>query len=419
MISKEQYAEILGLESPWYVKSVKADLESNQVNVSISHKTRKTFPCPFCKRPSPVYDYQRNKKWRHLDAWQLKTYIIVDIPRVNCREHGVHQVAVSWAEPRSRFTALFEAEVIAWLKEANITAVARLTRLTWDEVDGIRSRAVERGLKRRKQKPLKHVGIDETSYRKRHEYVTVINDRDTGVVIDVLDHRRAEDLCQYFQLLDKESLAEIQSVTMDMWDPYIAAVKSCVPGADEKICFDHFHVSQYFLKAVDKVRAQERRQLEKALGYNPLKNTKHQWLKNSVRMDNRGRVDFMKLTRSSLKTARAWAIKETASKIWKYVSIGWAGKAWKSLLAWIARCRLHPVKKVGKTIKKYLWGILNAIRLKANNSLAESLNSRIQKLKKYSCGFRSRKRFREMILFHLGGLDLFPKLKVDFYHTCS
>ncbi|MCK5018532.1 MAG: ISL3 family transposase, partial [Candidatus Peribacteraceae bacterium] len=359
MINKEQYAEILGLKAPWYVKSVEVDLASDEVNIYISQKPRKTFPCPICDKASKVYDYQRNKRWRHLDAWQLKTYIIADVARISCYEHGVHQIHVPWSEPRSRFTIRFESEIISWLKEANILAVSRLSRLSWDEVDGIRSRAVIRGLQRRKIVPIKKVGVDETSYRKHHDYVTVIHDQATGCVLEVLEDRRQEDLENYFKSLGEDNVKAIESVSMDMWDPYIAAVKATVDGAMEKICFDRFHIAQYFSKAVDKVRAQEHRILNKQFDESSLKGTKHQWLKNSARTDNRGRRDFMALTRSGLKTARAWAIKETAASIWKYVSMSWAEKAWKSLLSWIAKCRLPAVKKVGETIKKHLWGIMN------------------------------------------------------------
>ena len=57
------------------------------------------------------------------------------VPRVKCPEHGVKQIAVPWAEPGSRFTALYECLVIDWLKEASIAAVSRHLSLSWDEVD--------------------------------------------------------------------------------------------------------------------------------------------------------------------------------------------------------------------------------------------------------------------------------------------
>ena len=108
----------------------------------------------------------------------------------------------------------------------------------------------------------------------------------------------------------------------------------------------------------------------------------------------------------NLKTARAWRIKEMASQLWDFVYESVAEKRWKELLAWMSRSKLAPVIKAGRTIKSYFWGIMNAIRLKANNSMAESMNSGIQRIKRMACGFRNRERFRMAILFHFGGLDL-------------
>ena len=66
------------------------------------------------------------------------------------------------------------------------------------------------------------------------------------------------------------------------------------------------------------------------------------------------------------------------------------------------------MKKVARTIKDHLWGILNAVVLKANNGGAEGLNSWIKMIKVRSRGFRNKQRFRNAIYFHLGGLDLYP-----------
>lgn len=59
-------------------------------------------------------------------------------------------------------------------------------------------------------------------------------------------------------------------------------------------------------------------------------------------------------------------------------------------------------------IRKHLWGIVNAIILRATNGPAEGINSRIKTVKVRSRGFRNRERFANAILFHLGGLDLYP-----------
>ena len=69
---------------------------------------------------------------------------------------------------------------------------------------------------------------------------------------------------------------------------------------------------------------------------------------------------------------------------------------------------MEPVQKVGRMIKKHLWGILNAVVLGATNAISESINAKFQKIKNMACGFRNRQRFRRAIFFHLGGLDLMP-----------
>ena len=95
--------------------------------------------------------------------------------------------------------------------------------------------------------------------------------------------------------------------------------------------------------------------------------------------------------------------------LWDYVSRTWAEKRWKQWYAWAIRSRREPIKKVARLIKKSLWGILNAILLKAHNGAAESINSRIKAIKIRCRGFRNKARYIHAIYFHLGELDLYPE----------
>jgi transposase len=104
----------------------------------------------------------------------------------------------------------------------------------------------------------------------------------------------------------------------------------------------------------------------------------------------------------------AWAIKEFVFALWNYTSGTWVIMAWKRWLAWVVRSRLDPVKKVVRIIKDHIWGILNAVVLKADNDSAENINSRIIMIKARSRGFRNQERFCNAICFHLGQLDLCP-----------
>ena len=60
-------------------------------------------------------------------------------------------------------------------------------------------------------------------------------------------------------------------------------------------------------------------------------------------------------------------------------------------------------------VRTHLEGILNAVVLRATKAAAESMNARIQRIKVMPCGYRNREHFRNAILFHLGGLDLYQR----------
>jgi hypothetical protein len=59
------------------------------------------------KKKYPVYDYRPERRWRHLDLWQYKTYISSRIPRINT-ETGVESIAVPWANSHERMSTLLE-----------------------------------------------------------------------------------------------------------------------------------------------------------------------------------------------------------------------------------------------------------------------------------------------------------------------
>ena len=416
MRDRELYAKILDLSPPWSVADVVLDLQVQEVRLRLELDAGAALRCPQCDAVCAGYD-RRTREWRHLDTCQLRTILVAEVPRVTCPEHGVRQVKVPWGEPGSRFTAMFEAMVIDWLLEASISAVARQLRVSWDEAAGIQGRAVVRGLARRAVKAPTQLGVDETAFQKRHEYVTVVIDHGTGHVIEVGQNRKQETLEAYLMTLTLEERTAITSVAMDMWKPFINAVMAWVPGAAEKICFDKFHVASHLGDGVDRVRKSEHRALT-ADGDTTLVKTKYLWLTNPDNMRRDRWRGFAALRNSSLKTARAWALKEMAMGLWHYRSRAWAEKGWMAWLSWALRSRLEPMRKVAHMVREHLGGILNAVISRTTNALGESINAKIQWIKRTACGFRNRARFRNAIFFHLGGLDLYPEsLKVT--HTTS
>ena len=401
------YSDIIGVHSPWEVTGVEKDEKLRKITVEIWYKKNETLICPECKEIAKLYDH-RVRTLRYLDTCQYETFLEVHIPRVTCKKDGVQQLPIPYAEKHSRFTSRFEQAIIVWLESGSISTVAENFKLSWDEVDGIMQRAVKRGLSRRKLRKVKNLGIDETSYQKHHSYITILLDKDTDSVLDVLEDRKAETLKKWFETQQICDLSELESITMDMWDPYIKAVRESIPEALEKIAFDRFHVSRHFNDGLDKVRRREHAALQAETGESPLIKTRFQWLVNSNRTDNRDskRKAFLNLSRLNLQTARAWRIKETANTLWDYMYMKVGEEAWKKLLRWISLCRIPEMIKVGKTVRCYLWGILNAIRFKVTNGMVEAKNNCIQRIKRMACGFRNKDRFKHAILFQLGNLDL-------------
>ena len=406
MQDRDLYTTVLGLVVPWAITNVELSTGTQAIEVHIEATGVSRMPCPICGADSAIYD-RRERRWRHLDTCEYSTTIVAQVPRVRCDEHGVHQVVVPWGEPGSRYTAAFETFAIGWLREATVSAVARQLRLTWDQVDGIMQRAVVRGLARRDTLKLERIGVDETSFQKRHEYVTVVTDQRTSNVVYVADDRKKSSLEGFFDQFDADQLRSIESVSMDMWRPYIAVVEDRLEQARTKVCFDKFHVAKHLGDALDKVRRNEQRELLQR-GDRALVGTKYTWLRNPEALPAERDGFFERMKAIAIRTARAWAIKEHAMCLWHFRSRAWARKAWSMWIGWALRSRLEPVKRVARMVRDHLYGIVNAIVLRATNASSESANAKIQRVKRMACGFRNRERFRNAIYFHLGGLDLLP-----------
>ena len=288
-----------------------------------------------------------------------------------------------------------------------IYATTGLMELTWDQVDGIMQRAVRRGLARREPVQLRFIGVDETSFQKRHEYVTIVSNLDKSTVLYVADGHKKASLEGFFDELEPQELVSIEAVAMDMWKPFITVVEENLWQAEKKICFDKFHVAMHLGDAVDKVRRSENRALLE-LEDRSLVGSKYTWLQNPERMSARSTQALDQLKKRVLKTARAWAIKEHAMCLWHYKSRTWARKAWEDWISWALRSRLEPVQKVGRMIRDHLEGIINGIVMRATNAGSESINAKVQRIKRMACGFRNRERFKNAIYFHAGGLNMSP-----------
>ena len=139
---------VLGLGPEWTIAGIERSPERKELRVRVAMAAGAELQCARCGKACPGYDTRR-REWRHLNAWTYRTFVVCDVPRVRCPEHGVVTMQVPWAEGSSRYTAEFEADVIAWLQDASVSAVARRTKLSWNAVAWIMDAAVRRGLARR------------------------------------------------------------------------------------------------------------------------------------------------------------------------------------------------------------------------------------------------------------------------------
>jgi transposase len=141
------------------------------------------------------------------------------------------------------------------------------------------AKAVARGQARKTHRIPEYLSIDEKAFAKRHRYETLICDLKRGTVEHIVEDRQQESLERYYRQFTEEERASVKAVAMDMWDPYVAATRAYIPQAEEKIVFDHFHVTRQVTEALDKVRRQEHKALM-AQGDEQLKRTRHLWLAN-------------------------------------------------------------------------------------------------------------------------------------------
>ena len=403
MQDRQLYAQILGIEEPWRVERVELQLEQGEVHIYLEHRAGVRWPCSACEQEVALYDHQAERRWRHLDTCQYRTIVHAAPPRSDCPEHGVRVVKLPWAEACGRFTLLFERLAMDWLRGASQQTVAKLLQLSWDEVHAIMDRAVERGLRRRPAEPLAYLGLDEKSFRKGHDYVTLVNDLEGSRVLHVADDRKQESLDGFWRTLSAEQLQSIRGIALDMWDPYVASVRLHVPGADEKMVFDKFHIAGHLGHAVDKVRRGENKRLQ-AAGDRRLVGTKYAWLRHPKHFDRRGWREFQTLRRSKLKTARAWALKETAMELFDYRYEGVFRKQFDRWYYWATHSRLRPMIDKAKMLRRRFRNIVTYLKHRITNAASESLNAKIQWVRYMARGFRNKVNYKTAIYFHCGGL---------------
>jgi transposase len=233
---------------------------NGQFIVSVRPKVGQLHRCPICGKKCPGYDGGRVRRWRGLDVGEIKVYLESPTERVECKEHGVIVAAVPWARHKSRETITFE-NTVAWLAMGMTKqATSELMRVAWPTVGDIVDRVYEEleSQRGKKYEGVRSIGIDETSYRKNHKYMTVVVDNDKGTLLWASPGYGKGVLEKFLGELTDDEKAGIESYSADGARWISETMEEHCPKAVR--CLDTFHAVKWVNEALDEVRKEAMRQ---------------------------------------------------------------------------------------------------------------------------------------------------------------
>lgn len=399
------------------------------------HK-RLTRRCPVCGRRCPVHDYASDECfWRGQDLGPLVVRIGCTLPRVRCPEHGVRTAGVPWAPPNSGFTYDF-AYSTAWMLRSGVnrTKVSERQRVDWDTVGRLVD-LVWKDLEpdvRKRFDGLVEIGIDETSYRKGHSYVTTVVNHRTNTVVWAHVGFGKEVIELFFEELTPEQRASIRVVTGDGARWISDAVAKYCPGAER--CLDPFHVVEWANAALDGVRVDAwRRALAKLAALRKvcaaatderkkaeikdrigeakkeaeeIKHSRYALGKNPENLTQRQNEKLAVIQAGDGPMSRAWALKEQLRAILRMSD---ANDARNALTRWLADSRgsgIAQFSELANKVERNSPHILNAIRLGVSNARIEALNNKIKLLIRIAYGFRNIDTMISLIMLFCSSIEI-------------
>jgi transposase len=403
MRDTQLFEQALGLGRPWHVVRSAFDAEERRLDVYLDFERGATFACPECGAAGCKAHDTAEKSWRHLNFFQHEAHLHARVPRVRCGSCGVRVVEVPWARPGSGFTLLFEALVLALVKEMPVQAVARIVgehdtriwRLLHHYVDEARAAA--------DFSEVRAVGLDETASKRGHQYITLFMDLDASRLLFATEGRDATTLNAFRSDLEAHGgkAEQVEEICMDMSPAFRKGAATSFPQAS--LTFDKFHVMQLINTAVDTVRREERKTRPE------LKGTRYVWTKNPENLTKRQseRLTELDVRRLALKTARAYHLRLAFQELWT-VEADQAAAFIKQWYFWATHSRLQPMIDVAQTVRRHQDGILRWFQSRISNGLLEGVNSLVQAAKAKARGYRSIRNLIAMAYLIAGKLIFHP-----------
>lgn len=378
---KTLFQAALALQAPWEVQDLRFDQE-NRLDIEIDFNRGATFACPVCGKQCKVHDTEM-KSWRHLDFFQHSAYLTARVPRCHCDEHGIKRVEVPWARPGAGFTLLFESLVMMLARSMAVSNIAKLLGEHDTRIWRIIHHYVKDARKDLDMSEVTQIGVDETSAKRGHKYITLFMDMEDLRVLFGTTGKDSSTLKDFAEDLSQHGgyPENIEEISLDMSKAFIKGIEKHLPNA--KKTFDRFHVMKLIGDAVDAVRRSEVKQ------HPELKGTRYCWLKNRSNLTAHQSKMLGQLRTANLKTAESYRMRLTFQDFYEQSNPKAAKHFLEEWCEMACQSGIEPMVKVAETIEAHAEGILRWFKSKLTNALLESINSLIQAAKARAKGFRN------------------------------
>jgi transposase len=345
--------------------------------------------CSGCGKRCPGYDRLPTRRFEYVPLWQLAVFFVYALRRVNCPDCGVIVERIPWACGKNQQTKSYRIFLATWAKRLSWQEVAMIFGTSWDSVYRAIHWVVSWGIVHRELVDLESVGIDEIQYRRGHKYLTLVYQLDEGAkrLLYVAKDRTEASLNGFFDILDAQTASGIKFACTDMLPAYLKVLKQRASGALNIL--DRFHIAKKFSEALDKVRAEEARQM-KADGYEEvLKNSRWSLLKQRRNLTTKQTVKLRELLKYNLRTVKAYLMREDFNRFWTYTSPTWASKFLREWCTRSKRSRIEPMKKLANTLIKHEPLLLNWFESKGLSSgVVEGFNNKAKLTMRKAYGFK-------------------------------
>jgi len=378
-----------------------------EIEISIESRRNGQPICSSCGyKGAGCYDHQPTRRYEFIPLWGMQVFFVYSPRRVNCPCCGVKVERVPWAEGKNQATTPYKLFLSHWARKLSWQEVATEFRTTWQQVFRAIEYVVEWGLKHRELTGVTAIGVDEILIHRGHHYATLVYQLDLNCrrLLWVGKDRKAKTLLRFFRMFGPERNSKIEYVCSDMWQAYLKVIKKKIPQAVHIL--DRFHIVANLNKALNKVRAEESKRLERD-GYEPvLKGSRWCFLKRAENLTDKQNHTLKELMKINLRSVRAYLLKEEFHQFWKYTSPVWAEKFLDAWSTRVMRSQIEPIKQQARSIRKHKELILNWFRAKKmfNSGIVEGLNCKAKLTMRKAYGFRTFEALQIALYHQLGAL---------------